>query len=126
MMSATEIEAASLRLKRSRANEHLAYRPDIDGIRALAVLPIVVFHAFPSAIRGGFVGVDIFFVISGYLISGIILGSIARGGFSFADFYARRIRRIFPALLLMLIACYAFGYFALLADEFAQLGKHMA
>ena len=108
-----------------RRNAHIAYRPDIDGLRAVAVVPIVLFHAFPNAIRGGFVGVDIFFVISGYLITGIIVGSLNRGGFSFADFYGRRIRRIFPALVVMLILCFGIGWFVLLADEFAQLGKHM-
>ena len=110
---------------RWRGNAHLAYRPDIDGLRAVAVIPIVLFHAFPTAIRGGFVGVDIFFVISGYLITNIIACSFDRGGFSFADFYSRRIRRIFPALIVMLIACFGTGWFVLLADEYAQLGKHM-
>lgn len=125
-MSVLDAESAALRAGRARINAHLAYRPDIDGIRALAVLPIVIFHAFPGAIRGGFAGVDIFFVISGYLITGIILGGIDGAGFSFADFYERRMRRIFPGLLIVLVACYAFGWFALLADEYARLGKHIA
>ncbi|MES2825943.1 MAG: acyltransferase family protein [Pseudomonadota bacterium] len=105
---------------------HPKYRPDIDGLRAVAVLAVVVFHAFPSSIKGGFIGVDVFFVISGYLISTIIFESLDRGTFSFSEFYARRIKRIFPALILVLIACFAFGWFALLADEFKQLGKHIA
>jgi peptidoglycan/LPS O-acetylase OafA/YrhL len=105
---------------------HPKYRPDIDGLRAVAVLAVVAFHAFPSWITGGFIGVDVFFVISGYLISTIIFENLDRGQFSFAEFYARRIRRIFPALLLVLIACLAFGWFALLADEYKQLGKHIA
>ena len=102
------------------------YRPDIDGIRALAVLSVVAFHAFPDLIRGGFIGVDIFFVISGFLISGILFNDLAQGRFSITDFYVRRIKRIFPALILVLLACFVFGWFALLADEFKQLGKHMA
>ncbi|OLP05024.1 acyltransferase family protein [Rhodoferax antarcticus] len=107
-------------------NAHPAYRPDIDGLRAVAILSVVLFHAFPSKLRGGFVGVDIFFVISGFLISTIIFRSLQRGDFSFTEFYAHRIKRIFPALILVLAACYAFGWFALLPDEYKQLGKHMA
>lgn len=105
---------------------HPKYRPDIDGLRAVAVLSVVVYHAFPSLLKGGFVGVDIFFVISGFLISTIIFSSLERDSFSFYDFYSRRIRRIFPALLVVLISCYVFGWFALLADEYKQLGKHIA
>ena len=105
---------------------HQKYRPDIDGLRAVAVLAVVAFHSFPSWVRGGFIGVDIFFVISGYLISTIIFENLDKGTFSFTEFYARRIKRIFPALLLVLIACFAFGWFALLADEYKQLGKHIA
>lgn len=105
---------------------HPKYRPDIDGLRAVAVLSVVVYHAFPSLLKGGFVGVDIFFVISGFLISIIIFSGLERDSFSFYDFYSRRIRRIFPALLVVLISCYAFGWFALLADEYKQLGKHIA
>lgn len=105
---------------------HPKYRPDVDGLRAIAVLAVVFFHAFPSLIRGGFVGVDVFFVISGYLISTIIFENLDRGTFSFSEFYARRIKRIFPALILVLVACFVFGWFVLLADEYKQLGKHIA
>jgi peptidoglycan/LPS O-acetylase OafA/YrhL len=105
---------------------HPRYRPDIDGLRAVAVLAVVAFHAFPSWVKGGFIGVDIFFVISGYLISIIIFENLDEGTFSFSEFYSRRIRRIFPALLLILIACFAFGWFSLLADEYKQLGRHIA
>ncbi len=105
---------------------HPKYRPDIDGLRAVAVLSVVAFHAFPSWMKGGFVGVDVFFVISGFLISTIIFDNLDKGTFSFAEFYARRIKRIFPALLLVFIASFAFGWFALLADEYKQLGKHIA
>lgn len=102
------------------------YRPDIDGLRAVAVLSVVAFHAFPDRVRGGFIGVDVFFVISGYLISTIILDNLERGTFTFPGFYERRIRRIVPALVLVLATCYLFGWFTLLGDEYAQLGKHIA
>lgn len=105
---------------------HPKYRPDIDGLRAIAVLSVVIFHAFPRYLRGGFIGVDIFFVISGFLISTIIMGSLERNSFSFVEFYSRRIKRIFPALILVLIASFVFGWFALLAGEYKQLGKHIA
>ncbi|WDZ96638.1 acyltransferase family protein [Herbaspirillum sp. WKF16] len=104
---------------------HSGYRPDIDGLRAIAVLAVVIFHAFPEWLPGGFVGVDIFFVISGFLISGILLDSLQDGRFSIADFYARRIRRIFPALLLVMLACFVAGWFILLPEEYRELGKHM-
>ncbi len=102
------------------------YRADIDGLRAIAILSVVAYHVFPKWVRGGFVGVDVFFVISGYLISSIILGSLDKGGFSFAAFYSRRIKRIFPALIVVLIGCFAFGWFVLLPGEYKQLGKHIA
>jgi peptidoglycan/LPS O-acetylase OafA/YrhL len=104
---------------------HLAYRPDIDGLRALAVLAVVLFHAFPAWLRGGFIGVDIFFVISGFLISSIVLRELEDGSFSFGGFYARRVKRIFPALILVLASCLAFGWVALFPDEYQQLGKHV-
>ncbi len=104
---------------------HPVYRADIDGLRALAIIPVVMFHAFPNLLPGGFVGVDIFFVISGYLISGIIFKGLQRGSFTFSGFYANRIKRIFPALLLVLSACFVFGWYFLLPDEFALLGKHI-
>lgn len=106
-------------------NFHPPYRPDVDGLRALAIIAVVLFHAFPSTLTGGFVGVDIFFVISGFLISSIIFKSLAAGSFSFARFYANRVRRIFPALTLVLASCITFGWFALLPDEYKQLGKHI-
>ena len=106
--------------------EHPIYLAYIDGLRAIAVLSVIGFHAFPDLISGGFIGVDVFFVISGFLISSIIFNNIANGKFSFIEFYSRRIRRIFPALLLVLISCYIFGWFVLLADEYSQLGKHIA
>jgi peptidoglycan/LPS O-acetylase OafA/YrhL len=109
------------------AEGHTAeYRRDIDGLRAVAVLLVVIFHAFPQSLSGGFVGVDIFFVISGFLISSNILRSLEEQRFSFLDFYSRRIRRIFPALLVVLLACISVGWFVLYADEYRLLGKHVA
>lgn len=102
------------------------YRPDIDGLRAIAILSVVLFHAFPRTFPGGFIGVDIFFVISGFLIAGIILRGLEKGDFSFRLFYANRVRRIFPALILVLSCAYVGGWFALMPEEFAQLGKHIA
>lgn len=103
---------------------HAPYRADIDGLRAIAVLSVVFFHAFSNVLTGGFIGVDVFFVISGYLISTNIFKQQARNRFSLADFYARRVKRIFPGLLLVLIATLALGWFALLSDEYRLLGKH--
>jgi peptidoglycan/LPS O-acetylase OafA/YrhL len=102
------------------------YRADIDGLRAIAVLAVVGIHAFPAWVKGGFIGVDIFFVISGFLISTIIFENLERNSFSFIEFYSRRIKRIFPALLVVLIASFAFGWLVLFAKEYKQLGKHIA
>ncbi len=101
-----------------------AYRPDIDGMRAVAILLVLGFHAFPDRFRGGFIGVDIFFVISGFLISSLLFQRLHSGNFSLLDFYARRIKRLFPALLPVLATCLVFGWFALFPDEYALLGKH--
>lgn len=101
------------------------YRPDIDGLRAIAVLSVVIFHAFPSLARGGFVGVDIFFVISGFLISKHIWEELDTGTFSIKTFYARRVRRIFPALGVVLLACVVMGWVILAPGEYEQLGKHV-
>ena len=102
------------------------YRPDIDGLRAIAVLSVIGYHAFPDKLKGGFIGVDVFFVISGYLISTILFEKLENDTFSFKEFYARRIKRIFPALFLVLSSSYIIGWFFLLSDEFMQLGKHIA
>ena len=103
-----------------------SYRADVDGLRALAVLAVVGFHAFPAMLPGGFVGVDVFFVISGFLISSIILRALDGGTFSLRTFYARRILRIFPALTLVLAASLGYGWFALTASEYRLLGLHAA
>ena len=101
------------------------YRSDIDGLRALAVVSVVIFHAFSWMIPGGYAGVDVFFVISGYLITTNILNGLNESTFTIQGFYQRRIRRIFPALVTMLAIVYAFGWFVLLATEYRQLGKHV-
>ena len=101
------------------------YRPDIDGLRALAVILVVAYHAFPEWVPGGFIGVDIFFVISGFLISSILLEALYTNMFSFLDFYSRRILRLFPSLLLVLSCGLLLGWFTLFADEFSLLGKHV-
>lgn len=103
----------------------LKYRPDIDGLRALAVLAVVLFHTGLNWLPGGFIGVDIFFVISGYLISGIIIQGLEKGSFSFATFYTRRVKRIFPALVLVMAASWAAGMVLLLPDELMSLGRHI-
>src|SRR3954454_13061647 len=102
-----------------------AYRPDIDGLRAIAILSVVTFHAFPAYFRSGFVGVDMFFVISGFLITSLIVKNLKSDDFSLIDFYQRRIRRIFPALVLVLTACFLFGGLVLYRGENQQLGKHI-
>ena len=94
-------------------------------MRGIAVAIVVLFHAFPTLIPGGFIGVDIFFVISGYLISKILIAEFETKTFSYAHFYARRARRIFPALILVMAATLAFGWLALFPDEFKMLGKHI-
>jgi peptidoglycan/LPS O-acetylase OafA/YrhL len=101
-----------------------SYRPEIDGLRAVAVIAVVIFHAIEGFAPGGFAGVDVFFVISGFLISGIIRRQVERGTFTLTDFYARRIRRILPALLLVLVACILAGAAFWLADEWRSLGRH--
>jgi len=104
----------------------LRYRLDIDGLRAVAVLGVVIYHAFPWMIPGGFIGVDIFFVISGYLISGILYKGHNAGNFSFKEFYARRIRRLFPALISMLVITLLLGHRFLLTNEFEEFGRQVA
>lgn len=105
---------------------HPKYRPDIDGLRAISIFAVVAYHAFPTDISGGFVGVDVFFVISGFLISTIIFNNLNNRTFSFYEFYIRRIKRIFPALILVLFTSFVFGWYTLFTDEYKLLGKHMA
>lgn len=100
----------------------MKYRPDIDGLRAVAVLPVVFYHAGFSGPSGGFIGVDVFFVISGFLITSIVAGEIAEGRFSLISFYERRARRILPALTVVILASFAVGWFVLLPIEMQNLG----
>ncbi len=101
------------------------YRREIDGLRAIAVLPVILFHAGFSAFSGGFVGVDVFFVISGFLITSIILGEKQRGTFSLVDFYERRARRILPALFVVMLACIPFSWFWLMPDDMRDFSKSL-
>src|ERR1044072_850678 len=101
-----------------------SYRPDIDGLRAFAVIFVLMFHAFPARLPGGFVGVDVFFVISGFLITQIIVSDIDRGSFIPARFYARRVRRIFPALIVVLIASLALGHQLMLVPDLMSLCRN--
>ncbi len=112
--------------KETQNLSHPKYRSDIDGLRAVAVLSVVFYHAFPGWVKGGFIGVDIFFVISGFLISTIIFENLERNSFNFYEFYGRRIRRIFPALIVVLTFCLALGWLILVSDELNQLGRHIA
>lgn len=102
------------------------YRADIDGLRAVAVLLVIAYHAFPAKIKGGFIGVDIFFVVSGFLITEIILRQTQNSNFSLAAFYVRRVRRIFPALIVVLLATLAAGWFLFPVTEFKSLGLNIA
>ena len=104
-------------------NKNSSYRPDIDGLRALAVLAVVAFHFNKEWISGGFAGVDIFFVISGFLITGIIHRKVVKGQFSFSDFYLRRVRRILPAAFFLLIGTLIAGSAWLLPEDFEALSK---
>jgi peptidoglycan/LPS O-acetylase OafA/YrhL len=103
----------------------LDYRPDIDGLRAIAILFVLMFHAVPAALPGGFTGVDIFFVISGFLITRMILVDLAGHSFSFLAFYGRRIRRLFPALIIVIAATWLFGWFCFFPQQYASLGRHI-
>jgi peptidoglycan/LPS O-acetylase OafA/YrhL len=100
------------------------YRPEIDGLRAFAIIPVVIYHAFPSLMPGGFIGVDIFFVISGFLITQILIEQNAKGTFTYVGFYERRIRRIFPALVLVLVTVLVLGWFVLFTAEYKDLITH--
>jgi peptidoglycan/LPS O-acetylase OafA/YrhL len=108
---------------RSVTAQSALYRPDIDGLRALAVLPVVFYHAGVPGFGGGFVGVDVFFVISGFLITSVIQRSIDQGGFSYATFYERRFRRIFPALFVLLLVTTAVSAIFFEPHDFEKLGE---
>jgi peptidoglycan/LPS O-acetylase OafA/YrhL len=103
--------------------EQIHYRPDVDGLRAVAVIPVVLFHAGIPIFGGGYVGVDVFFVISGYLITSIIASELDKESFSILIFYQRRIRRIFPALIVVMSFCVAVGFLLLTPNDYQSLGK---
>ena len=103
----------------------MKYRAEIDGLRALAVLPVILYHAGFEWFGGGFVGVDVFFVISGYLISTIIFSEMAEGNFSIVNFYERRARRILPALFFVMAACLPFAWFWMLPQNLLDFGESM-
>ena len=120
------LSAPSSTLRETDSGRH-DYRPDVDGLRAISVLLVMGFHAAPRAAPGGFIGVDVFFVISGYLISGIIFSDMSsRGKFDLADFYFRRVRRLFPALAIVLAATLLAGWFFLFPRDLVRLGRQTA
>lgn len=104
---------------------HPKYRADIDGLRAVAIIAVVIFHAFRDILPGGFIGVDIFFVISGFLISTILFSGLEKDRFSIVEFYVRRVRRIFPALITVMIACIVLAWLFLFSDELERFGRHL-
>ena len=123
--------AGAARLQHGRrlrlmVSDRAAYRGDVDGLRAVAVLLVIGFHFFPRYVPGGFIGVDVFFVISGFLITRLIVVGLEDGSFTLADFYARRIRRIFPALALVLAVSLVAGWLLLFPLDYRDLGKHAA
>ena len=100
------------------SNSSQAYRPDIDGLRAIAGLAVIAFHASSGLAPGGFVGVDIFFVISGYLISSLIFKDLEKGSFRFTDFYTRRIKRILPAYIVVSLFTLAISTYLLIPNDY--------
>jgi peptidoglycan/LPS O-acetylase OafA/YrhL len=111
--------------KVEKAEASIGYRADIDGLRGLSILFVFLYHLFPGFFAGGFLGVDVFFVISGFLISKILFTKLESGTFSFIDFYSRRIKRIFPALIITSVLCLSYGWLVLFPDEFRSLTKHI-
>jgi peptidoglycan/LPS O-acetylase OafA/YrhL len=103
--------------------DEIKYRSDIDGLRGVSILAVIAYHYNLGNVDGGFVGVDVFFVISGYLITTIILKEINNGSFSFTNFYLRRIRRIFPAVLFLILVILVAGYFILLPSNYTKIGN---
>ncbi len=99
------------------------YRREIDGLRALAVLPVILFHAGFKIFSGGFVGVDVFFVISGFLITTILLSELEAGNFSLINFYERRARRILPVLFFVMLLCLPFAWIWLIPDDMKSFSQ---
>ncbi|WP_147473359.1 acyltransferase family protein, partial [Pseudomonas coronafaciens] len=106
-------------------NPALGYRSEIDGLRALAVVPVMLYHAGLPFLSGGFVGVDVFFVISGYLITSIIIAEMARGTFSLINFYERRARRILPALFAVMLVCLPVAWMTLDPPDLKYFAKSL-
>lgn len=102
---------------------HFSYRPDVDGLRAVAVISVILYHSGLKFLPGGYVGVDVFFVISGFVIASVVQVDLACGRFSVRGFYERRIRRIFPALFVMIAFCFAVGWIVLMPDDYKRLGQ---
>ncbi|KAF0757792.1 hypothetical protein AaE_004150, partial [Aphanomyces astaci] len=107
------------------ASHPIKYRADIDGLRTLAVVPVILFHAYPEIFPSGFIGVDVFFVISGYLISSILFKECTKGTFTYGSFYSRRIRRIYPTLLLVLSLTFWLGCLYMLSAKLQALATTM-
>src|SRR5688572_562603 len=105
---------------------HLEYRADVDGLRALAIVPVLLFHLGVRGFSGGYVGVDVFFVISGYLISSIIYREIQAGRFSFGHFYERRARRLFPSLFIITLATLAGSFLLMLPEDYRSFSQSLA
>ena len=103
----------------------MEYRKEIDGLRALAVLPVILFHAGFEWFSGGYVGVDVFFVISGYLITTIIISEMALNTFSIVNFYERRARRILPALFFVMLVCLPFAWLWLIPSDLKDFGQSL-
>jgi peptidoglycan/LPS O-acetylase OafA/YrhL len=101
------------------------FRKNINGLRAIALIAVVLFHFYPSYLAGGFAGVDVFFVISGFLMTGIIVRGVENNNFSLPAFYLARARRLFPALAVVCLCLFVFGWFYLLPSEYKALGKHL-
>jgi len=106
-------------------NHSLKYNPSLDGLRGIAITLVILFHIWPEYFSFGYVGVDIFFVLSGFLITQIIYKKLQSDSFSFNEFYRNRIRRIFPAMIIVLLITFLLGYLFLFPSELEQLGKHI-
>ena len=106
-------------------SEKMTYNPRLDGLRALAIILVLIYHFFPAILTGGFIGVDVFFILSGYLITHNILYELDRGSFSFINFYKRRITRLYPALLTCIVGTYFLALFTLMEPEFLKFLKHI-
>lgn len=105
-------------------HQNIAYRSDIDGLRGFSILFVGGYHFFPQFFPGGYIGVDVFFVISGFLITSILFRELEQGVFSFRKFYIRRMRRLFPSLIFVLLACLSYGFLVLLPGEMKSLAKN--